>query len=167
MATVTRRPTATTVGDGFASEIDRLFVQYFARYVPAGVDRKDWLAETSGVRRALRDEITELYRESRIDAKRVAWLIRYLISDVKRRWQAGLLWEYRNQLRLPVSVMALFFLGATAFVVGVVRVVWVAAPARPFSVAGVTVVGLAVGWLAARDWLSILVERRRFAVEQA
>ncbi|MEJ3748271.1 hypothetical protein WEI85_33920 [Actinomycetes bacterium KLBMP 9797] len=166
-ALLPRQRSTASAGGGFANKIDRLFNHYFAIYVPSAVNREDWLAETSGVRRALRDEIVELYRESRIGAKRVAWLVRYLVSDVKTRWQEDRLWEYRDQLRIPVRVAALFLLGAAAFAVGVIRVVGEAAPVRPFSVAAATGFGLAAGWLAGRDWLGILVERRRFAAEMA
>ncbi|MBV8893054.1 MAG: hypothetical protein JO266_13985 [Acidobacteria bacterium] len=91
---------------GFASRVDHSFTHYFAIYVPDGVDREVWLAHTAGIRRTLRNEIVELYRESRIGVDRVNWLIRYMVSDVKKRWNKGTLLEYREQYRIkPATKM--------------------------------------------------------------
>ncbi|WP_436759051.1 hypothetical protein [Streptosporangium sp. V21-05] len=162
---VGQRPTSTSQ-HGFANKIDRQFNDYFARYVPRSTDRTEWLARTAGVRQTLRDEVVDLYRESRIDAKRVAWLTRYLVSDVKTRWQAGTLWEYRDQLRVPTSTKALFILGAAALAVGGAITIWGGLHVRPFSVAAATVVALGSGRIAVGDWLRIIMEHKRFAVEQ-
>ncbi|QTR04628.1 hypothetical protein J7S33_07190, partial [Saccharothrix algeriensis] len=51
---------------GFANRVGHSFAHYFARYVPSGTDRELWLARTAGIRTTLRDEVVELYRESRV-----------------------------------------------------------------------------------------------------
>ncbi|MBT8227720.1 MAG: hypothetical protein HKP61_22270 [Dactylosporangium sp.] len=163
----TRQRTRPAAGDGFAAEIDRMFTHYFGTYLPRGADRGEWLTQTSGARQFLRDEVVDLYRESRVEAKRVAWLIRYLISDVQHRWRSGRLWDYHDRLRPPVAVRALFVLAVTTFTIGAVRVAGEAVVARPLSGSALAVCGLAAGWLAARDWTGMLVERRRFAAEAA
>lgn len=77
---VTRAPES-----GFANRIDNMFVYYFAKFVPDGVDRHRWLAETAGTRNTLRDEVVEIYRESCVHYEAVRWLVRYLVRDVKQR----------------------------------------------------------------------------------
>ncbi|MFI6243527.1 hypothetical protein ACIBEF_27025, partial [Micromonospora sp. NPDC050795] len=62
---------------GFARNVDRLFERYFRRYVPEGTDRSYWRAQTAGIQRSLRDEVVDLYREQRIEADRIAWLVRH------------------------------------------------------------------------------------------
>lgn len=95
-----RRPEAPT--GGFASRVDRMFNHYFALYVPRGTDRGYWLDQTAGIRRQLRDELVEIYREQRIGADRVAWLVRHLVGDVRSRWERDTLTAHRQELRLPV-----------------------------------------------------------------
>lgn len=152
---------------GYAKRIDSLFDRYFGRYVPLGVGHDEWLAETAGHRRALRDELVEIYREQRTDATKVAWLVRYLVSDVKRRWQTGTLWAYRDELRMPLRRRTLFALAATAGAVGIGRLVVEAIGARPVNAAIATVFGLLAAWSATHDRLSIVIERRRFADDTA
>ncbi|WP_182883934.1 hypothetical protein [Microbispora sp. H10949] len=152
--------------EGFASRIDRQFAEYFARYVPRNTDRGEWLAQTAGVRQALRDEVVELYRESRVDAKRVAWLVRYLVSDVKDRWQRGELWEYRDRLKVPASMKACFALGVVALGIGVTWLVWGGLNIAPLSVVGAAITASAAGRFAARGWLHIVLKRKRYAADQ-
>jgi hypothetical protein len=80
---------------GFANSVDHAFSHYFAIYVPHGIEREVWLAETAGIRTGLRNEIVEIYRESRTPADAIRWLIRYLVVDISKRWEAGTLWDYR------------------------------------------------------------------------
>ncbi|GAA3152523.1 hypothetical protein [Nonomuraea roseoviolacea] len=154
------------VGKGFASRIDREFADYFARYVPRNTDRAAWLTLTASIRQALRDEVVELYRESRIDAKRVAWLIRYLVSDVKDRWQRGQLWEHRNRLRVPASMKARVTFGAMAIGAGAAWMTWGGLNTAPFSVVGAALIAAAAGWVAVDGWLRILLEYKRYAADQ-
>jgi hypothetical protein len=84
---------------GFADDADKLFRRYFAKYRPEEVNRSDWRAATAGIRRYLRDEIVEVYREQRVSAGEVAWLIRYRVRDVANRWRDSTLWDYWDQLQ--------------------------------------------------------------------
>ncbi|GII63062.1 hypothetical protein Skr01_31470 [Sphaerisporangium krabiense] len=164
--TAGQRPIAAPQG-GFANQIDRQFDYYFARYVPRNTDRAEWLTRTAAIRRCLRDEVVELYRESRVDAKRVAWLTRYLVSDVKGRWQDGTLWDYRDRLRVTASMKVLFTLGVAALIVGGAMMTWSALYVRPLSVVGATVVAIWGGWIACATWLRIILEHKRLTAEQA
>ncbi|WP_214319458.1 hypothetical protein [Nonomuraea sediminis] len=162
-----RRPSVVlSQRGGFVSKIDRQFEYYFARYVPRNADRADWLAHTAGIRQALRDEVVELYRESRIDAKRVAWLTRYLVSDVKDRWQQGTLWDYRERLRVPAATKALCVLGVCALSTGMAIVTWNGAHVSPAGGPAALIIALATGWAAAGGRLRIVIERDRHAAEQ-
>ncbi|GGK91811.1 hypothetical protein Sme01_54180 [Sphaerisporangium melleum] len=161
------RRSVTTRGDGFASKIDRQFDHYFALYTPRDADRARWLSETAGVRRALRDEVVTIYRESTVNAKRVAWLTRYLVADVARRWQAGKLWDYRKELRVPLLVKAMCVLGAIAAATAGAFLIWSGAHVRPLIVPLSAFVALASVWLAARIWLPIATEYKRHSADKA
>ncbi|MET8986914.1 hypothetical protein ABZW49_15810 [Nonomuraea wenchangensis] len=162
------KPAATTPrGDGFAKNIDRQFNHYAAQYTPPGADRARWLSETAGVRRALRDEVVTLYRESTVNAKRVAWLTRYLVADVARRWQAGKLWDYRKELRVPLLLKARCVLASiTAITAGAV-LVWSSAQVRLLPVSLATIAALPSVWSAARLWLRIAAAYRRHFADKA
>ncbi|WP_336216675.1 hypothetical protein [Nonomuraea sp. LPB2021202275-12-8] len=161
-----RRP-VTTRGDGFASKIDRQFNHYFSLYTPPDADRAGWLSETAGVRRALRDEVVTIYRESTVNAKRVAWLTRYLVADVARRWQAGKLWDYRKELRVPRLVKAMCVLAAIAAAAAGAFLVWSGAHVRPFVLSPVALVAVASIWFAARLWLRIAAAYKRHSADMA
>jgi hypothetical protein len=85
-------------GEGFVGRVDALFHRYSSKYLPDKAERNAWEAATAGIRSFDRDEIVEVYRESRIPAERVAWLIRYRIRQSRDRWRDGTLYDYRNQL---------------------------------------------------------------------
>ena len=103
-------------GDGFANQLDRLFNRYFARVAPAGVDGRYWPVQTAGYRDTLRDELAELYRESRVGAARIRWLVRHLAREVRLGWDAGTLWHYRDRYCTPISVRVATCLGILALV---------------------------------------------------
>ncbi|MDA8368731.1 MAG: hypothetical protein M0026_02540 [Nocardiopsaceae bacterium] len=151
--------------DGFANRVDHSFTHYFTKYPPERVDRDAWLAETAGIRRALRDEVVEIYRESRIGVGQVNWLIRYMARDVRRRWAAGTLMEHRNRYRVEAStkigsVVSFAVLAAAAMSVTVTAVQ--ESPIIAVISAFTTVVS---GRFAAPLWLGIVSEHRRFGEE--
>ncbi|GIJ47075.1 hypothetical protein Val02_39610 [Virgisporangium aliadipatigenens] len=130
------------VQDGFTRRVDRSFDRYFNRYVPNGADRAMWLAQTAGIRWNLRDEVVEVYREARISADRVDWLIRHLVSEVRRGWENGTLLAHRDQLRTPPRTRAERTAG---LVVAWVAAVWVGAvTAWNAPLGGTLVVSVAV-----------------------
>ncbi|MFG1751109.1 hypothetical protein [Streptosporangium sandarakinum] len=162
----TPRQRATNASPGgFARQVEHRFDHYFAIYVPRGVDRDSWLATTAGIRRNIRDEVVEVYRESRIGVEKIAWLIRHRAGDVKTRWENDTLWSYRDELATPPSVKAVTVFGLTAFVVGGFWGVGGAVSASPLSAVCSVGIALIGGWIAARTWLHIILERRRYAAD--
>ncbi|GLW12773.1 hypothetical protein Misp01_79010 [Microtetraspora sp. NBRC 13810] len=152
--------------EGFAKRVDHRVDHYFAVYVPSGVDRELWLASTAGIRRSLRDELVEIYREKRVGVEKIDWLIRHRVGVVRRRWQAGTLWSYRGELATPLSTKAGTVLGLAASVAGGTWAVSEALLVAPLGAFFSTVLGLASGWLGVRAVLGVLLERRRFAADK-
>jgi hypothetical protein len=152
---------------GFADKVEQLFNHYFATYVPPGVERKRWLTWTDGIRRTLRDEMVELYRENRVEANSIAWLIRYLVSDVKRGWQANTLLSYRRQLRTPAVVRAMAVVGGLVAATGLLWMIVSAAQVQPWSVPATVLIGGVGGWFAVLSWSQVILDERRFQAENA
>ncbi|GAB1824404.1 hypothetical protein [Herbidospora sp. RD11066] len=152
---------------GFAGEIDRQFKHYFGRYVPENTDRDAWLAATKGIRQHLRDEVVEVYREERIEAKKVAWLTRHLVHDVKTNWEKGTHRAYRTELHVPARMKVTCVLAVTVMSVGVALVGWNALHLRPVSVIALTALLALVARFAVPAWLRITCERLRHAADEA
>lgn len=150
---------------GFASQVDRLFSKYFGRYVPKSVDRAVWLAETAGIRRSIRDEVVDAYRDTKVDADAVAWLIRYRVGVVKRQWQQNTLWDHRWRFRTRASTKVAVVVGVTVVVLAGLRALAGAIPVSPLYASLAVPVLLATGASAAVDWLTITTERRRYEHE--
>lgn len=161
------QPAAPAPADGFADKIDRDFRRYFALYAPDDVERGVWLARTAGIRRAMRNEVVEIYRESRIGADQVAWLVRFLVGDVKRRWRTGGLYAHREELRTGLRVQAATVAGAAALGTGVLQLAASALSTRPLATMAAIVLVVAGGRLSLLAWPAIVLERRRFAAELA
>ena len=160
-----RRGTQAPPG-GFARKVDRLFTRYFARYLPDGIDRTAWLDLTARVRGYLRDEIVEIYREKGVSAEQVAWLIRFRVWEVKRSYRAGELTAYRYPYRVRSTTKATYGIGLTVLALGGIWAIVNAWVADPPGVSVVSVVAVLAGWPAVRTWLSIVLERRRFAADK-
>lgn len=152
---------------GFASKVDRDFHRYFAKYVPDGMKRHIWLAETAGIRRMMRDELVEVYREQRTSAEQITWLIRHRVADVRRRWENGTLWSHQWELATPLATRVRAVLGLAVLSAGGVWAVGGAVSADPPRAAFSTALMLAGGWVAARGRLHISLERRRVAADEA
>ncbi len=160
------RPGASSAGaDGFAGRVDSLFRYYSHKYAPASA-AEEWLRTTAGVRRALRNEVVEIYRESRIPARRVAWLVRYLVRDVRRRWLSGTLWEYRKRYQVSPTTKLRCVLSLAVAAAAAVALTAAAFPGRPFTTVLTTLLVLAGAWFAVPLWLRIAAEKRRFAEEE-
>lgn len=151
---------------GFARKLDRLFHSYFARYVPEHTDRAYWLAQTAGIRRRLRDELVEIYREQRVEADQVAWLVRFLVAEVKQRWRSNTLTAYRAALRPSLTTRALCAAGLALAVVGGGWAGFAAVRTAPWQ--GVTGLLLAVAGasIGTRAWFTIAAERWRVAADR-
>lgn len=153
-------------GRGFANSVDHDFDHYFAKYVPKGFEREDWLARTSGIRRTLRDEIVEIYRESRIPAARIRWLVRHLAADNGRIWQAGAQRDYRKPYQTSPSTRMLCSLSFAVLPVAALITVAAAVPAHPFYVVLATLATLAGGRGCVRRWFGVYSERRRHTEDE-
>ncbi|ASU79055.1 hypothetical protein CDG81_13025 [Actinopolyspora erythraea] len=150
---------------GFVKRVDNAFRYYAHKYPPRNVDRSVWLAKTRGIRRALRDEIVEIYRESRISVGRVTWLIRYLVIDVQKQWSADLLFSYRRQYRTPLSTRIWCLSALVAVALAACLVIEAAVRTDPLPALTSVLVAVTGGRVATLRWWRILGERRRFAEE--
>jgi hypothetical protein len=149
--------------DGFARAVDALFDRYFGKYVPRTTDRETWIAQTTGIRQKLRDELVDIYREQSIPAKRIAWLVRHVVSDVRHRWENDTLTAHRRRLRTPVRAAGWCVSGAIACVVGSAVVI------AHQSLAGVAwcLVAAVAAFFAVRGGFRIDAERRRVVADTA
>ncbi|WP_370021000.1 hypothetical protein [Planotetraspora sp. GP83] len=152
---------------GFAWKVDQRFDYYFAKYVPRGADREVWLTRTAGIRRSMRDEVVDVYRETRIPVEKINWLIRHRVGDVRKRWENGTLWNYRQELGTPWRAKGTAVLGALAFAAGGVWAASGAVQADPWSAIRSVALVVAAGWIAAHAWLRIILERRRHAADES
>ncbi|MFV2111204.1 hypothetical protein ACFHW0_02545 [Micromonospora sp. LOL_025] len=152
---------------GFARKVDRLFDTYFGRYVPRDTGRSHWLAQTAGIRRHLRDELVEIYREQRVDAGEIAWLVRHLVGDVRQRWKNDTLTAYRSGLRTPWQSTALYVVGLAAVVAGALWVAPAAALTAPLAGTASVLLAVVSAVIGARAWFRIVAERRRVPADEA
>lgn len=148
--------------NGFAKDAYRFFAQHFGQYTPRGADRSEWLARTAGIRRYLRDELVEIYREQRVDADRIAWLVRHLVSEVRQRWEDGTLLAHRVRLRTPLLTRALYASGWLTLIFMVMF--WVlpaAVQTAPLTGTLLTLLATISGVRGTKAWFRIIGERRR------
>lgn len=151
---------------GFANGVDRSFDYYFSKYVPHGTSREDWLQQTVGIRRNLRDEIAELYREQRIAVGRVNWLIRHLVGKVRKRWENGVLWQYREDHRIAGTTKLWCSASGAIFAASTLLVIATAVRTAPLPSAFATVIFGFAAVKSATRWLDIVGERRRLREEE-
>jgi hypothetical protein len=156
---------STAPEGGFARKIDNSFAYYFALYVPDNYEREEWLAATARTRRTLRDEVVEIYRESRISAERVNWLIRYLVGEVGKLWEAEREHEYRERYRTAWSTKAWCIISLLTLVLTTLAVVSAAVPHHPFTALIAAFASLKGAWSAAPRWMHIIGEHRRYNEE--
>ncbi|MFD3684312.1 hypothetical protein ACFWTE_05780 [Nocardiopsis sp. NPDC058631] len=159
-----RSPSSPPKG-GFADQVEREFEHYFAKYAPDPLDRNAWLQRTRGVRRSLRDEVVRIYRETRIEADQVKWLIRFLVRDVRQRLLAGQPVEPYEVHRVDSAVKVRCAALCLATAAATAMVVVTAFQQAPVSTAGCLVLTAAAARFAVPLWLKIHSERRRFAEE--
>lgn len=150
---------------GLANSIDNAFSHYFAKYVPAGVDRFVWINRTSGLRVSMCDEVVEIYSDGKVRIGEIRWLIRHMVSEVRKRWINGTLNDYRKQYRVRLSTgvycvtAAIIAVASAGFIVGST---FMSAP----ILLPVATLLLGLGaWLAIQGWIVIIVERRRYTEE--
>jgi len=152
-----------TTDKGFAASVTRQFEYYFNRYPPNDVDRADWTRTTSGVRSWLRNEVVDQYRESRVPAGRVKWLVRFLARDVRDKWLRGELFDYRAQYRVSSSTKIICKLSTLAFLGLASYAVSAALESELLATMAASFVMLIGASYALRGWSDITGERRRAA----
>ncbi|WP_157129725.1 hypothetical protein [Thermobifida halotolerans] len=146
---------------GFANQIDHLFEHYFAKYRPVSIGRDAWLTRTAGIRRTLRNETVELYRESRVKAERIEWLIRYLARDVRRRWQSGTLLEHRERYKVATASKTWCVLSSAVAAAAVITLTVTAFQTHPFTAALTTLLASVSAWFAVPLWTGVASTLRR------
>ncbi len=151
---------------GFARHVDHRFGYYAHKYSPDSVARSIWLAETRGARTTRRDEVVELYRESRICVGRVNWLIRFLVREVRRRWSHNDLFAYRQQYRTPLATRLWCLSGVAVSVLAAGSIADAVVRTDPLLALASMSVALVAGRSAILRWWHILSERRRCADEE-
>jgi hypothetical protein len=144
-----------------AGGVDRLFKRYFGRYEKDKAQRERWEAATAGIRRFYRDEIVAVCRTGGIPANEVAWLVRFEVRDLKRRWQDGTLHEYRRLLVPRRRTLAVRWAGLAALALGGV---WAVVTLRAYPLADAAALASAL-W-AWRCWLRVNLERARHAADR-
>ncbi|GIJ22868.1 hypothetical protein Vlu01_34920 [Micromonospora lutea] len=152
---------------GFARKVDRLFDRYFSRYVPQDTDRVYWRAQTAGIQRHLRDEVVELYREQRIGADRVAWLVRYLVGDVRRQWEEDTLTAFRQRLRISTRTRILHVGGLVLLIAGILSTAPGVMASAPLPGTGWLLLAAVSAVPAVRSSFRIIAEWRRVTDDQA
>ncbi|GLW22816.1 hypothetical protein Mame01_28590 [Microbispora amethystogenes] len=153
--------------DRLAKRVDHQFTYYLGKYVPYGMDRETWLTWTAGIRRRMRDEVADAYRDTGDKVEEFNWLIRHRAGRLKCQWERGTLWNYRRELATPPRTMAAAVFGTLAFATGGV---WVAGEAvRAGGLVGIRSIALVVvaGWVAGRSWMLIALAHRHHAADQA
>lgn len=163
---IPRQRTQPPPPGGFASKVDALFDKYFARYVPRGTPRAYWLQQTAGIRARLRDEVVEIYRERRIPAARIAWLVRHLVGEVRQGWEHDTLTAYRLQLRVPLTTAALHAAGIAAACAGVAWLTPAVVLTAPLSGTLCVLLAIPAGAIAAGAIFRISTERRRVRADE-
>lgn len=150
---------------GFTDHVEDRFAHYFAKYAPDPENRRAWLDETAGVRRALRDEVARIYRESKVRNGQVNWLIRFMVRDVRRRWSKGQPIDPHEvhapdkATKIRCVILCLFSVGA------VVATVINAFQQAPIVTAGCLFLAVIAGRFAVPLWLRVYSERRRHLEE--
>ncbi|MET8869656.1 hypothetical protein ABZW11_42570 [Nonomuraea sp. NPDC004580] len=141
----------------FAKRTEHRINYYFAKYLPPEVDRDDWLAETAGIRRSLRDEITAVYGQAGIGVDRIAWLIRYRAKKARDLRSKGELWSYRQELATPGWTKARATLGIIALTSGGCWAATGVVLVEPLPAIIALLLLLVCGWISARAWLHLVL----------
>jgi hypothetical protein len=150
---------------GFAGKVDHLYARYATLYAPPEADRPAWYADIEGPISRLRDELVEVYRESRIPAGRVKWLIRFQVRELRREWDDGTLADLRRRSDVPAQVQGAVAVGVLVSFAGLVWAVQSAVRQDVLLALGAFVGAVVTGWAAAELGVRIMAENRRVEVE--
>ncbi|MBB1158130.1 hypothetical protein [Amycolatopsis dendrobii] len=152
-----------TTDEGFAASVTRKFEYYFAKYPPAGLDAAEWMGTSAGIRSWLRNEIVELYRESRIPPSRVKWLVRFLARDARDQWSSGELFSFREKYQVSAATKSVCVLSTMVFFGLGACVVSAAFEIEILAIVAATLVMVFSSLYAFRGWSDITGERLRAA----
>ena len=155
------RSTSSPPKDGFTDRVKGAFDHYFFTYAPDPSNRDAWLKETEGVRRALCEEVARTYREFRVEADQVRWLIRFLVRDVRRRRQEGEPLEPREIHKVTLAVRARCVALFLMLGVATVTTLTAALQQAPVATVGCVLLTGITARFAIPLWLKIHSERRR------
>lgn len=151
---------------GFASGVDRTFTYYFGRYAPAGIEAKDWLTESAFVRRRLRNEVVEIYREQRTSAGQVAWLIRFMARQVRDLYEAGGDWKYMERFRVEWRTRAMCIAALTWALGSLAAVSAAAIGTQPVAGVAMTLLSAVAGAVGSLRCVRIGCEFKRHRDDQ-
>jgi hypothetical protein len=163
---VAKLPTEAAPRAGFARKVNRIFLRYAREYAPDGPGSADWFVESYVPLGLLRDEMVEAYRETRVKADHIKWLIRFQVREIKQQWVDGTLVSHGQRWSIGPQTKVLTAGGVVVALVGMVWAVQAAARQDPLRTAEAVAVLAVTGWAAVLTALHILAERRRVAVEE-
>ncbi|MDA2806864.1 hypothetical protein [Nocardiopsis suaedae] len=149
--------------EGFTDRVDDAFSYYFGKYRPKDAKRKDWLTDSVGIRTTLRDEVVELYRESRTPAEKIHWLIRFMARDVRDRWESDTLFDFRDRYAVAGATKLWCWISCLTLAPASAGVLFGALQANPLTAALAAVASVVTGRFAVPWWLYISSEYRRAA----
>jgi hypothetical protein len=152
---------------GFAGRVDSRFDHYFAVRVPYGTDPADWVDATAGVRRQLRDEIVSIYREQRVRAEQLDWLIRYEVQELARQWRKGTFHASADEFHVKPAATIARWAGVTGTLLGSLLVAGSLLRVDPACGLVAFVVLTVSGYRVERRWTGFALERRREATDEA
>lgn len=150
---------------GFAERVDHQFDYYFHKYAPDRADTSSWISVTAGIRKQLRDEIVEIYREKRVKAEQLNWLISHEVRQVARRWSEGTFYPPPDdESRVgPVAVWA----GIAAAVLGASLAAFALLGTDPVGGSIALVILTVSGYQGTSRWSGIALEHRRATADKA
>jgi hypothetical protein len=153
-------------GDAIADRVDSLFRRYFGRYSEDKDERRRWEAAVAGFRRFHRNETIEICLASEVAvADEMAWFIRHQIRQLKKRWQCGELYDYRQELIPSPGTVAARQIGLIVAALGGIWTV-ISLHAYPVTDAFGVIIALTGAIGAWRSWLRITMERRRYSADR-
>ncbi|ABD10478.1 hypothetical protein [Frankia casuarinae] len=159
-------PDAVQHSGGFASEVRHDLDFYVAKYHPNGVTADDWMRQTEGTRHSISKEIIGLYRESRVDAGRVKWLLRHEAGEIRKLWKRQASLSYTREQR-AVPGLSASGQGGMAILGGGILWILAAAFAADVLLAVETAFVVAVGsTVHVRARLDMEREPRRYEAER-
>jgi hypothetical protein len=158
--------TSVPASNGFAARVEAIFNWYVATAIRDKDERAAWRAATAGILRFDRDEIVTEYRESRISADRVVWLIRFRVHQSRDRWRSEEMYRFRTELRPKPGRIAAYRMGMVIALVGGICAI-AQLRAYPLVDAVSLIVALPSGVWAWRTQLGIDMERQRHAADSA